>query len=179
MNSISTKTGDKGQSGLISGERMSKDASFFDAIGTVDELNSWLGFVVSKFDNNFPKNKKFLLKVQNTLFYIGAELAKSPKVKLTSRHLKILELRASDLEFELKAKWHDKFLLPGGTELAGVLDIARSVCRRTERVLVAHSKNQKIRPLILKYLNRLSDYLYLLRTYINAKYEYGEREFEA
>ena len=179
MISISTKTGDKGESGLISGERLSKDASFFEAIGTVDELNSWLGFVVSKFDNNFPSERKFILKIQNTLFYIGAELAKSPKVKLTTRHLETLEKKASSLELELKSQWHDKFLLPGGTELAGVLDIARSVCRRSERVLVAHSQNQKLRPLILKYLNRLSDYLYLLRTYVNAKYEYGEREFKA
>ena len=179
MKSISTKTGDRGKSGLISGERMSKDASFFEAIGSVDELNSWLGYVVSQFDSNFPQDKRFLLKVQNTLFYLGAELAKSPKVKLTSQHLKDLELRAIDLELKLKASWHNKFLLPGGTELAGVLDITRAICRRTERVLVAHSKNAKVRPLILKYLNRLSDYLYLLRTYVNAQYEYGEREFNS
>jgi cob(I)alamin adenosyltransferase len=179
MQSISTKTGDEGQSGLISGERLSKDDSFFEAIGTVDELNSWLGYAVSQFDDNFPQDKKFILKIQDTLFYIGAELAKSPKVKLTNKHLENLETKASNLELELKDSWHTKFLLPGGSKLAGVLDIARSVCRRSERVLVAHSKNAKVRPLVLKYLNRLSDYLYLLRTYVNAQYEYGEREFEA
>ena len=179
MISITTKTGDAGETSLASDQRLPKTHPVFDAIGTVDELNSWLGLLVAEFEDSFSAQKTFLLKVQDTLFYLGAELAQAPKTKLNSSQLKSLESQAQKLEMKLKDRWHTKFLLPGGTNLAAKIDIARSVCRRCERSVFALSEVQETRPLLMKYLNRLSDYLYLLRTAVNARGEYGEKEFEA
>src|SRR5258708_38887647 len=80
--SISTKTGDRGESGLANGRRLGKDALIFDVLGTQDEFNSWIGLSLAKLSDHFQKEKTFLLDVQNTLFYIGAELAHAPNVKL-------------------------------------------------------------------------------------------------
>lgn len=175
---VSTKTGDKGESGLISGERLGKQHLRFQAIGDVDELNSWLGLIVAKFASEFAIHKEFLLEVQDTLFYLGAELAKSPKVKLQTDQVDELESRSNHLQVELAEGWHNQFLLPGGTELGGHLDIARTVCRRAERSVVALTQKEEIRPVVFQYLNRLSDYLYILRCFINHALEYQEKKFE-
>jgi len=175
---VSTKTGDAGQSGLISGERLGKQHLRFQAIGDVDELNSWLGLIVAKFASEFAIHKEFLLEVQDTLFYLGAELAKSPKVKLQAVQVDELEVRSDQLQAELAEGWHNQFLLPGGTELGGYLDIARTVCRRAERSVVALAQEEEIRPVVFQYLNRLSDYLYILRCFVNHALEYQEKRFE-
>lgn len=176
---ISTKTGDMGESGLISGDRVPKDQPIFAAIGDVDELNSWLGLVGAKFGTEFADHKDFLLQVQDTLFYLGAELARSQKTKLDSSMVTELEKKSDELQMLLADDWHTKFLLPGGTELGGYLDISRTVCRRAERSVVALAQQEEIRPVVFQYLNRLSDYLYLLRCFINHALEYQEKPFEA
>ncbi len=175
--SISTKTGDSGETGLANGERLPKTHPVFEAIGSVDELNSHLGLLAVLFETEFANYRKTILKIQDRLFYLGAELAKSPKVKLQKRHLTELEKKAKELEELMKDDWHSQFLLPGGTHLGAELDIARSVCRRVERSVVELNQVVTIRPLLLQYLNRLSDYLYLLRTYVNAQLKYGEQKF--
>ena len=175
---VSTKTGDKGESGLISGERVTKHQPVFMAIGEVDELNSWLGLIVAQFGAEFAAHKDFLLGVQDTLFYLGAELARSKKTKLTLPMVTELEQQSNELQKLLADDWHTKFLLPGGTVLGGYLDIARTVCRRTERSVVALAQQEDIRPVVFQYLNRLSDYLYILRCFINHALEYQEKKFE-
>ena len=176
--SISTKTGDTGTSGLANGERLPKDHLLFEVVGSLDELNSWLGLIAAKLDTQFQEHRQYLYEIQDTLFYIGAEIARSPKTKLKESDLKELERRAETLQQSLQDEWHTKFLLPGGTELGGYFDLARSVCRRTERVAFGYAKTQSVREVLLKYLNRLSDYLYLLRVFINHSVQYREQQFE-
>lgn len=176
---ISTKTGDQGKSGLISGERLPKSSVLFSAIGDVDELNSWLGLIAAKFGTEFAVYREYLYQIQDTLFYLGAELARSPKTKLEPSLVEELEKRSDQLQLQLAEGWHSKFLLPGGTELGGYLDVARTVCRRAERSVVALAETAEIRPVIFQYLNRLSDFLYMLRCFINHALEYQEKQFEA
>ncbi|HSW89881.1 MAG TPA: cob(I)yrinic acid a,c-diamide adenosyltransferase [Patescibacteria group bacterium] len=160
MQSISTKTGDKGESGLADGRRLPKSDPIFDVLGTLDELNSHLGLCVIKVGQ-----KSILLEIQNTLFQIGAQIAGSAKTKLTEKQLHILENESERLQQSMEEGWLTKFLLPGGSESAATLDISRTVCRRLERLLVAH----KTTPLIQLYINRLSDYLYVLRCSENQR----------
>lgn len=177
--SISTKTGDGGESGLANGQRLGKDQPIFEVIGTVDELNSWLGLVAAKLAQSFTPHQQFLFKIQDTLFYIGAEIALAPKTKLSQTAVKQLEKKADALQQSMSKDWHTKFLLPGGTELGGYLDVARTVCRRCERLLVAFSQQQKVSPVVLRYINRLSDYLYLLRCFVNQQEQYVEKKFDS
>lgn len=176
---VTTKTGDAGESGLANGQRVSKSSSFFTVIGDLDELNSYLGLVAAMCEADFPKEREKILKIQDTLFYIGAEVAQSPKAKLSSTKVIQLEKWQNILEQSLEANWHTKFVLPGGTPLGAYTDIARTVCRRAERSLWAHNEQYKLRPALQKYLNRLSDYLYILRCYFNQQLRYTEAYFES
>jgi cob(I)alamin adenosyltransferase len=176
--SVSTKTGDKGTTGLANGERLSKDEMVFEVMGTMDEFNSHLGLLVAKMGTQFPLERDFLLLTQDTLFHIGAELARSPKTKFSDGFLKQVEERSEGLQQSMAADWIMKFILPGGTELAAAIDVSRTVCRRLERVLVRYSTDQPVRPVILKTINRYSDYLFVLRCYVNHQLGYEERVFE-
>jgi cob(I)alamin adenosyltransferase len=179
MQSISTKTGDSGETGLANGQRVSKDSPVIELIGTVDELNSWLGLVVAEMQEAWQEQRIFIQKIQETLFYIGAEIALSPKASLSNVQLSELEQKAESLQDSMEDNWHSKFLLPGGTKLGAQLDLARAVCRRCERLAFGYSKTAALSPLILRYFNRLSDYLYLVRTFINSQQEYQEKQFIA
>lgn len=168
---IYTKTGDKGQTALIGGRRVSKADLRIDAYGTVDELNSWLGLVR---DQPVNEQRKSLLKeIQDRLFTIGAELATDPE-KAPKRPMPAIvpdditlleqEMDAMDAELpELRA-----FVLPGGHEAVSFCHLARTVCRRAERLTItlneelSHSSSIAIDELVLQYLNRLSDYLFML-----------------
>lgn len=218
---VSTKKGDTGQTSVIGGARLDKDAPILMVLGDIDELNSWIGVVIAllkKFNvQNFTaKNsslyKKFtkqLFEVQQDLFTLSAQIAGSTKVKLNAQNLKKLERHAQQIQLSLAKHWHTKFVFPGGGELAAWTDIARAVARRSERSLVAYShylENQNfskkthagfqsnlqsgkqfdlqpllcsstLPPLSLKYLNRLSDYLYLLRHKFNELENIKEIEF--
>jgi cob(I)alamin adenosyltransferase len=179
MQSISTKTGDAGQTGLANGQRVSKDSLVIELIGTVDELNSWLGLVAVELQEDWSDHRQFILEIQDTLFHVGAEIARSPKTKLAKKQLTKLEQQAVALQDSMEDHWHSKFLLPGGTKLGAQLDLARAVCRRCERLAVSYAKEETLSPLILRYFNRLSDYLYLLRTFLNAQKKYSEQQFES
>lgn len=175
--SVSTKTGDKGQSGLANGQRVGKDELIFEVLGTQDELNSWLGMAIAQMSDTFAEQHQFLYSVQEKLFYLGAELALSPLAKLSPPALKELEKMSTDLQESMGENWTTKFLYPGGNRTAATLDVARTVSRRFERLVVKLSRTQAVSPTILKYVNRLSDYLYVLRCYVNFREEVTEHPF--
>jgi cob(I)alamin adenosyltransferase len=166
---IYTKTGDKGSTSLIGGTKVLKSNIRIEAYGTVDELNSWIG-VVSDHITNAPAQQT-LKEVQDRLFTIGSSLACDPDKEL---RLKIPDLQEADVIFlekemdrmnealpEMKA-----FILPGGAPAVSFAHVTRCVCRRAERLCVAMQAEELfIEPLVLKYLNRLSDYLFVLARY--------------
>jgi cob(I)alamin adenosyltransferase len=178
MQNISTKTGDKGKSSLASGQRLSKANVRFEVIGDIDELNAWLGVIVVHLNDEFSSQANFLQMLQNQLFTFGAEVAEAEKVKLDQKVLDLIEDHSEKLQKSMEEGWHSRFLLPGGVEAAAWIDVARTVCRRTERHLVLLDEQEEIRPLLLKVINRLSDYLYVLRCYVNHELEYQEKEYK-
>lgn len=163
---IYTRTGDEGETGLGDGARVGKDTLRVECYGEVDELNACLGVVRSQHEDEGLD--VLLAQVQKDLFAIGAQLAdpqarvaeRKPKAAVTPAHVKGLE-DAIDTRQEslppLKA-----FILPGGSPAAAWLHFSRTVCRRAERRVVALSRHEEVDPLVLVYLNRLSDLLFVL-----------------
>lgn len=161
---IYTKTGDQGMTSLYDGIRISKSELRMECIGTLDELNSWIGLLLA--NNNQIKHSEELERIQNELFHIGAQLAvkkvDSNKEKIIESNNEILWLEECiDLiEKELPTMTH--FILPGGNTESSQAHIARCVCRKIERYVVMLHSYEPINETILKYLNRLSDYLFVL-----------------
>ena len=161
---IYTKRGDKGETSLIGGARVKKTHERIEAYGTVDELNSHLGLIR---DQEIEKEtKEFLIQIQDNLFVIGSHLAKEPgkdKVKIPEiTEEMIVELE--DIMDKMNESLPDMkfFVLPGGHPTVSMCHIARCVCRRAERICVHLSNESEVDPIITKYLNRLSDYLFVL-----------------
>jgi cob(I)alamin adenosyltransferase len=161
---IYTKTGDEGTTALFGGKRVSKADARIDSYGTVDELNSWIGLVR---DQEINSNRKtVLLEIQDRLFTVGSTLATDPsnkKVKipeLADEDVLMLEREIDSMEAELQPM--RSFVLPGGHPSISFVHIARTVCRRAERLVIALHKAEPVDPIALKYLNRLSDYLFVL-----------------
>ncbi|MBO8138922.1 MAG: cob(I)yrinic acid a,c-diamide adenosyltransferase [Thermosipho sp. (in: Bacteria)] len=155
---ISTKKGDDGKTFLANGERVFKDDLRVEAYGTLDELNSYLGLV----KNYLPADEKNILeKIQKTIFRISAELAKAEKfIKLVEKE-EVDELTQLVNKFEKMVNLKN-FVLPGSNSISAILDIARTVARRAERRIVSLSKKENIRKEVIAYINRLSDFLFLL-----------------
>lgn len=180
---IYTKTGDQGKTALISGERLPKNSLVFEVLGTLDEFNASLGLVVLKF-GILPKSevgvreKNLLLDLQNELFKLGAEIAASPRVKLDDGFVGKLEKEIDFLQNDLGANWRYKFVLPGGSEISAFLDLSRTICRRLERRLVTLDNERDVREVVLQFVNRISDYLYTLRTWVNKELKTEEIEFK-
>lgn len=161
---IYTKKGDTGTTQLIGGTRVPKHHIRIEAYGTVDELNSWIGCVRDQLHD--VSSRDVLKEIQDRLFTIGSQLATDPA---TSR-MQLPGLLDSDVE--LLEKEMDKmneslpemksFVLPGGHIANSTCHVARSVCRRTERLVTHLDESSVVEPLIIKYLNRLSDYLFVL-----------------
>jgi len=168
---IYTKTGDKGKTSLYGGTRVPKHNLRIEAYGTVDELNSYIGLIRDqKIDN---RSSKTLVNIQNELFTLGAMLATPPekeKLKSGKERLNIHKISKDDILFlENEIDHMDQslpqmtnFILPGGHQTVSFCHIARCVCRRTERLVVNLHEQEPIDELILTYLNRLSDYLFVL-----------------
>jgi len=160
---IYTKTGDTGQTGLIGGRRVSKADSRIDTCGTVDELNSWIGLVRDQLVNI---NRKELLKeIQDRLFTIGAELAtdpeKAPKQVMPAivpADVTLLEINMDAMDEELPEL--RAFVLPGGHQSVSFCHLARTVCRRSERLVIALNETSAVDPLIIQYLNRINHGLF-------------------
>lgn len=161
---IYTKTGDKGTTGLFGGARVPKHHIRIESYGTVDELNSYIGLVRHR--AIAQRHNDALGEVQDRLFTIGSILASDP----SKNNLKVPDLHASDIEFlekEIDAM-NEKlpemrfFVLPGGNDTVAFCHVARCVCRRAERLAVLLNEKEPVEPLVIIYLNRLSDYLFVL-----------------
>lgn len=168
---IYTKKGDKGKTGLIGGTRVPKYALRIDAYGTVDELNSYLGLLRDRALNQNDKN--FIIEIQDRLFTIGSWLASDPKKgkmllpELFDEDVEKLELAIDAMEEKLEPMRF--FVLPGGHETVSFCHITRCVCRRAERLVVELNDESKLNPLILNYLNRLSDYLFVYGRWLTTE----------
>ena len=166
---IYTKTGDAGETGLFGGGRVPKDDARVRAYGEVDELNAWIGFAIAIHLPTFESN--VLEVIQRDLFSIGAELAtpdaKKLRASLDDATVGALE-RVID-SYDPKLKPLKNFILPGGSPKAAALHVARTVCRRAERSVVTLARSQPVNPLIIQYLNRLSDLLFVLARAVNHR----------
>ncbi len=183
MFKIYTKTGDKGGTSLIGGVRVPKNNIRIESYGTVDELNSFIGMVRDAANNN--DISVMLQEIQDRLFTIGSILATNPdkevKMKLPDLHdadVTWLEQRIDEMNEvlpEMRA-----FILPGGNLASSTCHVARCVCRRAERICVdMQENNETISPLVIQYLNRLSDYLFVLARYISHINNAPEIEWRA
>ncbi|AWI25907.1 cob(I)yrinic acid a,c-diamide adenosyltransferase [Flavobacterium pallidum] len=168
---VYTKTGDKGTTALFGGTRVPKDHIRIESYGTIDELNSYIGLVRDQEIGTTYKN--ILIEVQDRLFTIGAILATPPEKEvmkngelrlqnlgLEEKDIELLENEIDSMESTLPQMTH--FVLPGGHTTVSYCHIARCVCRRAERLAVHLSHNEPVPELAIKYLNRLSDYLFVL-----------------
>ncbi len=168
---IYTKGGDKGETGLFGGERVSKDSPRIEAYGTVDELNSFIGLALTETKDN--EVKKLLEKIQNVLFILGLDLA-SPDDEKNKNHSipRISKINYEEIEKEIdKYDAHldelKNFILPGGSKGTALLHICRTICRRAERRVVALNNSVNLNPDIIILLNRLSDLFFVLARYEN------------
>lgn len=168
---IYTKTGDKGTTALFGGKRVSKADLRIDTYGTVDELNSWIGLIRDQPVNE--KRKDFLVFIQDRLFTIGSILATEPgntKVKipaLADQDTKALETEIDAMDSQLEPMRF--FILPGGHQSVSFCHVARTVCRRAERLTIALHSQEPVDEMVIQYLNRLSDYLFVLARKMGAE----------
>lgn len=176
---IYTKTGDTGDTGLFGGGRVPKDDPRVEAYGDVDELNAFLG--VARAAELMPRIDEVLVPIQRDLFSIGALLATPDRDKM-DQHLtkaRISDERIAELERAIDACDREleplkAFILPGGTQKAAALHVARTVCRRAERRVISLQREVEIPQIVVVYLNRLSDLLFTLARFANARAGAGE-----
>jgi cob(I)alamin adenosyltransferase len=176
---IYTKTGDKGETGLIGGKRIPKSDPRIISYGLIDELNSNVGLTISllnlKNNNLFSDLIDLLIKIQNDLFAIGSDLADPTypmenKYKIPRTDEKMVLYLESEIDkFDKEVVPITFFILPGGSIESSILHVSRSIARRTETAVTALSKSQMINPAILIYLNRLSDLLFVAARLVNKR----------
>jgi cob(I)alamin adenosyltransferase len=169
---VYTKTGDDGTTGLGGGQRVAKDSHRIAAYGTVDELSSTLGVALAA--GLDPRLAAEIGRIQNELFHLGSDLSileedkeRLPVPRIEERHVEALEALMDELSRELAPLAN--FVLPGGAPGAAHLHVARTVCRRAERRLVALARQEAVGPHTLPYLNRLSDALFVMARYENHR----------
>lgn len=177
---IYTKTGDEGMTALFGGKRISKSDLRIECYGTVDELNSWVGLVRDTV--NGEAIREILKIIQDRLFTIGATLAADPdKSKLKKPDLLEADIELLEQEIDrmneplppLRA-----FILPGGHQTVSYCHITRCVCRRSERLVVLLAKKEPLDPVLVKYLNRLSDYFFVLSRWTGHQLHADEIKWE-
>ncbi|MFQ3786817.1 cob(I)yrinic acid a,c-diamide adenosyltransferase [Halomonas sp. A29] len=173
LTKIYTRTGDKGDTGLGDGSRVAKHDLRVEAFGTVDEANATLGLAQLHAEDELHE---LLARMQNDLFDVGADLCtpeqespEYPPLRVTAAQVEYLEQRIDAYNAELATL--RSFILPGGTPLAAHLHLARTVARRAERLVTALMADQPINPEVLRYLNRLSDLLFVLARHANGNGE--------
>lgn len=169
---VYTRTGDDGTTGLGGGQRVPKDSPRIEAYGTVDELSSAIGVALAL--GLHLRLAETLRRVQNDLFNLGSDLcileedkAERPAPVIEERHVEALERLMDDLAAELSPL--ENFILPGGAPGAAQLHVARTVCRRAERLTIALARLEPVGPFVVKYLNRLSDALFVMARYENLQ----------
>ncbi|WP_077296234.1 cob(I)yrinic acid a,c-diamide adenosyltransferase [Virgibacillus pantothenticus] len=175
---IYTRSGDKGKTSLIYGERVNKNDLRVEAYGTCDEVNSMIGLAISFLEEkSFPKKTTViqeLIGVQTLLFYVGSELStpadKEVPWQLKEEHIQTLEKQIDHWDEQLEQLTN--FILPSGVQAASAVHVARTVTRRAERLAVAI---EDVNPLAIAFLNRLSDYLFVAARYINQSLKGEER----
>jgi cob(I)alamin adenosyltransferase len=161
---IYTKTGDKGTTSLIGGTRLSKAHVRIDAYGTVDELNSYIGMLRDQPVNE--KRRDLLKEIQDRLFTMGSHLASESDQKkkilpdLTEEDIVLLESEMDQIDSQIPPL--RSFVLPGGHQSVSFGHIARTVCRRAERAVIHLQQGEEVESIVIRYLNRLSDYLFML-----------------
>ncbi len=172
---IYTRSGDDGTTGLIGGQRVAKDDPRVQCYGTVDELNATLGLAAAAVSDELRAR---LVRVQHELFTVGSHLA-LPEAKdsgilplLDEAMVHGLEREIDEVEHRLAPLRH--FILPGGTEGAARLHVARTVCRRCERLVVAFAAGHEVEPLVICYLNRLADWLFVMARLVNHEAGVGD-----
>tara|TARA_A100001015_G_scaffold233634_1_gene264876 strand:+ start:2588 stop:3154 length:567 start_codon:yes stop_codon:yes gene_type:complete len=171
LTKIYTKTGDKGETGLAGGQRLSKSSIRIAAMGDVDELNCMIGSAAQamKLTNGFRSLYAKMLRLQQQLFNLGAQLCVLSEDRqhntpvITTDNITLLENEIDDMNKKLESL--TSFILPGGGEIAVRLHLARSVCRRVERVLVTLNQQEALDGTELPYINRLSDWLFVAARY--------------
>src|SRR5687768_6445936 len=173
---IYTKTGDKGETSLFTGQRVPKNDPFIEALGTVDECNCSIGTSISLLptDSAFKASRDQLEYIQHAMFDLGAALA-TPRTKAAAT--KIEKTRFDHSTIELLEQWIDTmeaqlpplktFILPGGHPSGAMLHLARSICRRAERLVIPIHKHADVSENVVIFLNRLSDYLFVTSRYVN------------
>lgn len=165
---IYTKTGDKGETSLADGRRVRKCCTRVESYGTIDELSSYLGLLIAKMNGNTTSDVATiipdLISIQNDLFNISSELA---GVHTTGydESIEKLEHRIDDMNLSLPTL--HEFILPGGTECAAIAHICRTICRRAERCIITLAETETVNEHIIVYINRLSDYLFMLAKKLN------------
>ncbi len=164
---VYTKTGDAGTTSLVGGKRVPKDCARLESYGTIDELNAQVGLLLTYVSE--PVDRETLIGIQNNLFVIGAQLATEapqvPSVVITSIDVTKLE-QSIDAASEGLPKWRG-FTLPGGCRPAALAHVCRTICRRAERRILALNSSEEVAPELLAYVNRLSDYFYILALRLN------------
>lgn len=165
---IYTKTGDKGETSLYDGTRVRKDSVRVESYGTVDELNSHLGFASHFVEDDDVRNKLF--RVQKKLFFVAGELATKEEGKfkngVTDDDIQTLEKWID--EYLTKIEKVDSFIIPGSSKGSAALHVARTVCRRAERRILALAREDEVRPTVIKFVNRLSDTIYAFARYLES-----------
>lgn len=172
---IYTRTGDSGQTSLVGGQRVSKASQRLEAYGTVDELSSTLGLLATYLTEETDRNQ--VETIQQNLFYVAASLATPPQHEgskdRSSDSKRVLDASlVENIETEIDQISATlpplrSFILPGGTRGAAVAHICRTICRRAERRIIALSKTAPVDPILLSYVNRISDYLFVLARKLN------------
>lgn len=163
---VYTRRGDDGTTGLVGGQRIRKNHSRLEAYGTMDELNSHVGLLITEMPDK--DDRQLLVEIQNDLFAVGCELAtidRVPKHAVTAERVEWLE-RAIDEADAHSGGWRG-FILPGGSQAAAQAHVCRTVCRRLERRIYAIDDGVETDPVLLQYVNRLSDYFFVLAKKIN------------
>jgi len=170
LSKIYTRTGDDGTTGLGDGTRVAKDSLRVDAFGTVDEANSAIGVVLAA--ASVPQGiRDTLTEIQHDLFELGGELCIPGHIAISDDFIEHLETELDALNEDLPAL--KEFILPGGGEAAAACHLARTIVRRAERVTITLADTETVRPEVLKYLNRLSDLLFVIARVL-ARVENGE-----
>ncbi len=165
LDRIVTRTGDDGCTGLADGRRVPKHDPRIEALGAVDELNSFVGLLAAEALDS--ENAKLLAAIQNDLFDLGGELALPERPQMTDAHLARLEAAVESLNAALPPL--AEFILPGGSRPAALAHVCRSVCRRAERCLTALAETELLGPKPGQYLNRLSDLFFVLARTLNRQ----------
>jgi cob(I)alamin adenosyltransferase len=171
LNRIYTKGGDKGQTSLVGGERVPKDATRIECYGTVDELNAFLGMASVSADEAVPPLVPILRRVQHELFNLGSILATRPE-DVHPKQPRVTEVEIQQLEKEIDNMNADlpplrSFVLPGGSRISTELHACRTICRRAERIAVRLAHEEQVPAEAIQYLNRLSDALFVWSRWAN------------